>query len=125
MKTEKIYRTDDVAAISGATARQLQWWDEHGIISAGRYQGDRVYSRTQALCACIAVEMRARNVYPRVAWAAVRQFLSMPFRSGYLIVDYNGLKVVHATSQKKAIEAAIKLSGPVVILSLKGISSRL
>ena len=46
----KLYTTNEVAAATGATLRQLQWWDECGHIKAERGRvGGRVNGRLYSL----------------------------------------------------------------------------
>lgn len=40
------YSTNNVAAWSGASLRQLQWWDEQGLVVAGRRGRRRIWDRT-------------------------------------------------------------------------------
>jgi len=32
-KTNETFSSEEVAELSGVTARQLQWWDEKGVVS--------------------------------------------------------------------------------------------
>jgi DNA-binding transcriptional MerR regulator len=52
-------KTHQVARISGLTLRQLQWWDEHRIVSPERIPSkhprpDRDYNYQEAALCCIA-----------------------------------------------------------------------
>lgn len=52
------FSSAEVAQASGATLRQLQWWDEQGHLQPGRDGHARVYSQAEAVLACVAARMR-------------------------------------------------------------------
>ena len=53
------YSTAQLSQICGATLRQLQLWDEEGILVPGRVTGNRRrYTRDQVLQACKLTKVR-------------------------------------------------------------------
>jgi hypothetical protein len=40
---QREFTSNDVIALTGITARQLQWWDERGIVAPGRQGHRRIY----------------------------------------------------------------------------------
>ncbi len=60
--------TGEVAALTGASLRQLQWWDETDVIVPQRIEGRsptgevREYSDEQALLISVMLKLRARSV---------------------------------------------------------------
>ncbi len=59
------FSTNEVSRLSGATLRQLQWWDDHGWLSPVRVKADRAYSEAQALIAMVMVNLRNRGMTHR------------------------------------------------------------
>jgi DNA-binding transcriptional MerR regulator len=56
------YSSLEVAELSGATLRQLQWWDERGVLPARRFgRGVRRYTKRQAIEIMIAAHLRRRT----------------------------------------------------------------
>ena len=56
------YTAAEVARRSGASLRQLQWWDEKRVLCPMLEHGIRVYSRAEAVQASVVVELRGRGV---------------------------------------------------------------
>ena len=54
--------TNEVAKLSGATLRQLQWWDEQRLICPTHNGHDRVYSQTEAASAVQLTKLREAGV---------------------------------------------------------------
>ncbi len=69
MGLKKIYSSREVAALTGLTARQLQWWDAHGIFApsigtrptaAGGFT-ERRYSLVEVLELQVLADLRRRG----------------------------------------------------------------
>ncbi len=69
MRLKKIYSSREVAALTGLTARQLQWWDAHGIFAptigtkptaAGGFT-ERRYSLVEVLELQVLADLRRRS----------------------------------------------------------------
>lgn len=69
MRLKKIYSSREVAAATGLTARQLQWWDAHGIFAptigtrptlAGGFT-ERRYSLVEVLELQVLADLRRRG----------------------------------------------------------------
>ena len=55
------FSSNDVIALTGITARQLQWWDERGIV-APRHQGHRrIYSWDELVTVAVICQLRRRG----------------------------------------------------------------
>jgi len=60
--------TKEVAQETGASLRQLQWWDERGILKPhAMRKGDRVYAAAQVQSIRWLVEFRKFGIPPRPA----------------------------------------------------------
>jgi DNA-binding transcriptional MerR regulator len=58
---QRTFTSREVAAITGISARQLQWWDERGIVVPARAGHKRVYSRDDVAEVAILCELRRRG----------------------------------------------------------------
>lgn len=59
---DRRYSTGSLVIMSGATERQLQWWDEKGIATAIHVGHRREYSFEQALLAMICQHLRRGGI---------------------------------------------------------------
>lgn len=57
-----LFSTADVAQISQATLRQLQWWDETGIICPDKSGRNRVYSRENLFRCIIMRKLQEKHI---------------------------------------------------------------
>jgi DNA-binding transcriptional MerR regulator len=58
---ERRFTTNDVMAIAGLTGRQLQWWDERGLITPARQGHRRLYDWNQLVTAAVIAQLRRRG----------------------------------------------------------------
>lgn len=56
------FTTREVLSLTGATARQLQWWDERRIVIPAREGRNRIYSATDLVDILVIEQMRRRSV---------------------------------------------------------------
>jgi DNA-binding transcriptional MerR regulator len=55
------FTSHDVAALTGTTLRQLQWWDERGIVVPARQGHRRLYSTEDLAEVAVICELRSRG----------------------------------------------------------------
>jgi DNA-binding transcriptional MerR regulator len=55
------FTSNDVIALTGITARQLQWWDERGIVSPDREGRRRIYTWEQLVTVSVICQLRRRG----------------------------------------------------------------
>jgi DNA-binding transcriptional MerR regulator len=55
------FTSQDVIRLTGITARQLQWWDEHDIVSPARHGHRRVYSFEDLTEVAVICELRRKG----------------------------------------------------------------
>lgn len=55
------FSTDEVVVLTGMTPRQLQWWDERGIVRPAREGRRRIYSLDDLAEVAVIGELRARG----------------------------------------------------------------
>ena len=59
-KMQRQFSSNDVIALTGITARQLQWWDERGVVVPSRKGHRRVYSWDE-LVTVVICQLRRRG----------------------------------------------------------------
>ena len=70
---EPVYGTEAVRAATGATRRQLQWWDERGLVEVPINGAKRLYRFRDALYARLLVVLTAKHLTLRRAAQALSQ----------------------------------------------------
>lgn len=55
------FSSNDVIALTGITARQLQWWDERGIVAPGRKGHRRIYTWDELVTVAVICQLRRRG----------------------------------------------------------------
>jgi DNA-binding transcriptional MerR regulator len=55
------FTTSEVIALTGITSRQLQWWDERGLVTPNRQGHRRIYSWDQLVTAAVICQLRRRG----------------------------------------------------------------
>ncbi len=55
------FTSREVVALTGLSPRQLQWWDEQGIVVPGREGHRRIYSRDDLAEVAVLCELRGRG----------------------------------------------------------------
>jgi DNA-binding transcriptional MerR regulator len=55
------FTSNDVIALTGITARQLQWWDERGIVAPAREGHRRIYNWDELVTVAVICQLRRRG----------------------------------------------------------------
>jgi DNA-binding transcriptional MerR regulator len=55
------FTSADVISLTGITARQLQWWDERGIVAPARNGHRRIYSWEELVTVAVLRQLRSRG----------------------------------------------------------------
>jgi DNA-binding transcriptional MerR regulator len=58
---QREFTSNDVIALTGITARQLQWWDERGIVAPVRKGHRRIYSWDELVTVAVICQLRRRG----------------------------------------------------------------
>src|ERR1700728_2366873 len=58
---QRQFTSSDVMALTGITARQLQWWDERGIVAPARKGHRRIYSWDELVTVAVICQLRRRG----------------------------------------------------------------
>jgi len=75
------FPSHDVIALTGITARQLQWWDERGVVKPERQGHRRLYSLQNLTEVAVICELR-RKGFSLQGVRKVMRFLSQEFGKG-------------------------------------------
>ena len=81
---KRSFSSNEVVALTGITPRQLQWWDERGIVVPGRAGRRRLYSVDDLAEIAVIVEMR-RKGFSLQRMRKIMRFLEREF--GRRLVD--------------------------------------
>jgi DNA-binding transcriptional MerR regulator len=77
---DRLFSSNEVIALTGITARQLQWWDERGIVVPQRQGHRRLYSLPDVADVAVICELRRRG-FSLQRVRAVMRFLQREFGS--------------------------------------------
>jgi DNA-binding transcriptional MerR regulator len=75
------FSSRDVIALTGVTARQLQWWDERGVVRPERVGHRRLYSMQNVMAIAVISELR-RKSFSLQGVRKVMRFLQREFGKG-------------------------------------------
>ena len=75
------FPSNDVIALTGITARQLQWWDERGAVKPEREGRRRLYSMQNLTEVAVICELR-RKGFSLQGVRKVMRFLDREFKKG-------------------------------------------
>jgi len=75
---ERRFTSNEVIALTGITARQLQWWDERRIVMAARVGHRRIYSWDELITIAVICQLRRRG-FPLQRVRKVIRFLQQEF----------------------------------------------
>jgi DNA-binding transcriptional MerR regulator len=99
------FSTSQVARLTGATLRQLQWWDEKGIVSPALDERHaRQYSYGQLIAAAVMAHCRKKEIPLRKVANAIK-LCGIPIgKAQYLVTD--GKKAMAFLTSADAIKFA-------------------
>ena len=75
------FSSQDIIALTGVTARQLQWWDEQGVVKPDRAGHSRLYSLENLTVIAVICELR-RKGFSLQGVRKVMRFLNREFGKG-------------------------------------------
>ena len=75
------FTSHDVVAVTGITPRQLQWWDERGVVKPEREGHRRRYSLDQVTEVAVICQLR-RKGFSLQGVRKVMRFLKQEFGKG-------------------------------------------
>jgi DNA-binding transcriptional MerR regulator len=75
---QRTFTSNDLIALTGITARQLQWWDERGIVVPAREGHRRIYAWDELVTVAVICQLRRRG-FPLQRVREVIRFLQQEF----------------------------------------------
>ncbi len=116
------FTSNEVVALTGITPRQLQWWDERGVVKPQREGHRRVYSMNQLTEVAVICQLR-RKGFPLQGVRKVMRFLDREFGKGlaeivdrnselHLLIDGNHLYL--ETSAKQIVDILKNSNQPIL-----------
>lgn len=120
------FTSRDVAALTGITLRQLQWWDERGVVKPEREGHRRVYS-FQDLSELAVISQLRRKGFSLQGVRKVMNFLAREFNHGlgdivsrnsdiHLLTD--GSRLYLETSAKQIVDLLKNSDQPILAVCL-------
>jgi DNA-binding transcriptional MerR regulator len=120
------FSSQEVIALTGVTARQLQWWDERGVVKPERVGHRRVYSMQNLTEIAVICELR-RKGFPLQGVRKVMRFLDREFGKGlaetigqnsdvHLLTD--GKRLYLETSARQIVDILKSSSQPILAICL-------
>ncbi|SRR5581483_2311279 len=95
------FSSNQVVAVTGITPRQLQWWDERGIVVPARQGHRRIYSMANLAEVAVICELRRRG-FPLQRVRKVIRFLQKEFGKS-LAETVSGASEYHLLTDGKTI----------------------
>ena len=116
------FSSNDVIALTGVTARQLQWWDERCVVRPERVGHRRLYSLQNVMAIAVISELR-RKGFSLQGVRKVMRFLEREFGKGlaeivsrnsdtHLLTD--GKRLYLETSARQIVDI-LKNSNPPIL----------
>ncbi|HEX6504758.1 MAG TPA: MerR family transcriptional regulator [Terriglobales bacterium] len=99
MRTQ--FTSNQVVALTGITPRQLQWWDERGIVVPAREGHRRLYSMNDLTEVAVICELRRRG-FPLQRVRKVIRFLQREFGKS-LAETVSGASAYHLLTDGRTI----------------------
>jgi DNA-binding transcriptional MerR regulator len=130
-ETQVWFGSTEVCRRLGLTARQLQWWDEQGLLPARHEGHKRLYSGRDAVLAGVIGTLRNAGLGQARVQAAL-QTLTIPGRTPewprYLAVNWRSGRSYAVQNDRQALDRMATLSEggmPSLLIDLEQIESKL
>ena len=98
---QEVFTSSDIIRLTGITARQLQWWDERGLVVPGREGHRRIYSFEDLTEVAVICELR-RKGFSLQGMRQVVRFLQKEF-SKRLAETVSGTSNYHLLTDGRAL----------------------
>jgi DNA-binding transcriptional MerR regulator len=120
------FLSNEVIALTGITARQLQWWDERGVVKPERVGHRRIYSMQNMIEIAVICELRHKGFSLQGVRKVIR-FLQREFGKGladivsrnsdvHLLTD--GKHIYLETSARQIVDILKNSSQPILGICL-------
>ncbi len=110
---ERTFTTNEISRITGVSLRQLQWWDERGLISPKQWEHQRHWTGDELLGVSLAFDMRKRGISLQKIRRLLPRIISMS--AEVAIIDAAGRKV-RGMERENVLDALDDFRAPVYIV---------
>lgn len=133
MEPRMAFSTQDVSKLAGASLRQLQWWDEQGVVSPVHHGHRRLYSRLEVVQVSLIVDLRRKGLSLKKARGVMEEFMRLDgsqhvqnhdLGSSLLYLVTDGTQVTLTGSATEFAEAALNSPRAVICLSVSRLIQR-
>src|SRR6266853_1011776 len=98
---QRQFTSNEVIVLTGITARQLQWWDERGIVIPERQGHRRIYAWDELVTVAVICQLRRRGFSLQRVRKVIR-FLQQEF-SKRLAQTVSGTSDYHLLTDGKSL----------------------
>src|SRR5215831_13396912 len=127
------FTSNEVVTLTGITPRQLQWWDERGVVKPEREGHRRIYSMSQLTEVAVICQLRKKG-FSLQGVRKVMRFLDKEFGKGlaeivdrgseiHLLTDGNHIYV--ETSAKQIVDILKNSNQPILGICLSDAARQL
>lgn len=118
------YNTHHAQKVTGASYRQLQWWDEAGLFPSrvDLHGHARMWTPEQLIEARIASDLRHKNVSLQMTRQVLKFYRKIRQDFGrYLLTDGKAVKLAH--SGEEALKLILDFQTPVVMVEIPDVKA--
>lgn len=108
--------TTQVSNLTGATVRQLQWWDEHKYVEVRVDSHQRVWDRAAVEAAMLIVDLRKRGCRPIQCFVAARVLFKFP-DARWIVAASN--KCMFCANEDEALARLERLTVPCAVVRIR------
>jgi DNA-binding transcriptional MerR regulator len=112
----ELFSSIEVSRECGVSLRQLQWWDEQGIISPKIERGNRGYSRSDIALVAVVAKLRRCGYSMQSVRRVIGQFKRRASAAAFAIVQESD--VVWCNTQSAVLEVLQNASQASVLIEL-------
>lgn len=108
--------TTEVARFAGTSLRQLQWWDERGVVQPQQQEHSRIYTQEQAQAIRTIAVLRRKGL----SLIQIRRIIKQIQRAkpGDILLYSGKLGAIVYAEQSVALANALRHNGSVVLVEI-------
>jgi len=117
-----MYLTSDLKRLLRVTDRQLQWWDEKGIVSPQQVDHKRRYTHAEALAVALILKLRAKGI--SLQRCRRNRYPLLHARGDWLVVENRG-RFLWVAEEDDLLEALREAKKGVWLIDVKELAGRI
>ena len=133
LEPKSVFSSQDVAKLTGVSLRQLQWWDEQGVVTPEHRSHRRLYCRFEVLQVALIIGLRnkgislqkIRGVMKNVSEQNGTDYLSLDGHGGDLYLLTDGKRVYLENTLEDIVRVVRDSEFPVVAVCVSDLIRRL